>query len=170
MVLSRAAFGVRGNRALSLTVGWEIGLVVLGTLAATTVLDRLGIGSGTGVKAAVLLVIASVTVAAGVAGFDAVMRLQRLITIVAGALTVAFVALTASDIDWSAATAPPSGSVQSLIGVAVLTAAGFGLGWVNVAADYSEPDASELVRSCPEGMTRTHTDVSERRSYGSRHA
>src|SRR5450432_2902680 len=47
MVLSRAAFGVRGNKlptAISwlLTVGWETVLVVLATLAAATVFDRLG--------------------------------------------------------------------------------------------------------------------------------
>ena len=55
MVLSRAAFGVRGNRlpsALSwlLTVGWETVLVILATLATATVLDRLGWGGGTGTK------------------------------------------------------------------------------------------------------------------------
>ena len=52
MVLSRAAFGVRGNRlpaALSwlLTVGWETVLVVLATLATATVFTQLGWGGGT---------------------------------------------------------------------------------------------------------------------------
>ena len=53
MVLSRAAFGVRGNRlpsALSwlLTVGWETVLVILATLATATVFNELGWGGGDG--------------------------------------------------------------------------------------------------------------------------
>ena len=45
MVLSRAAFGVRGNRLAAvlswvLTVGWETVLVVLATLATSTVFER----------------------------------------------------------------------------------------------------------------------------------
>ncbi len=49
MVLSRAAFGVRGNKLPTviswlLTVGWETALVILATLATATVFDRLGLG------------------------------------------------------------------------------------------------------------------------------
>jgi nucleobase:cation symporter-1, NCS1 family len=142
MVLSRAAFGVRGNRvpsALSwlLMVGWETVLVVLGTLATATVFDELGVHADGLVKALSLLVIAALTVAAGVAGFDLVMRLQGIITVVAGVLTVVFIALTLDEIDWSAATSLPGGSTESFIGVAILVATGFGFGWVNVSADYS---------------------------------
>jgi purine-cytosine permease-like protein len=51
MVLSRAAFGVRGNRLPAviswlLTVGWETVLTILATLATTTVLSRLGWAAG----------------------------------------------------------------------------------------------------------------------------
>src|SRR4051794_25167772 len=70
MVLSRAAFGVRGNRlpsALSwlLTVGWETVLVVLATLATATVFTRLGWGGGTETKIVALIVVSAITVAAG---------------------------------------------------------------------------------------------------------
>jgi NCS1 family nucleobase:cation symporter-1 len=152
MVLSRAAFGVRGNRvpsALSwlLMVGWETVLVVLGTLACATVFSQLGVGSEDVVKAIALIVIAGLTVAAGVAGFDAVMRLQGLITVVAGVLTVVFIALTVDEIDWSAATSGSGGSGAAFVGVAVLIATGFGFGWVNVSADYSR----YLPRSTPRG-------------------
>ena len=52
MVLSRAPFGVRGNRLPSLlswllTVGWETVLTILATLATATVFDRLGWSGGT---------------------------------------------------------------------------------------------------------------------------
>src|ERR1700753_4086847 len=52
MVLSRPAFGVNGTRLTAglswlLTVGWETVLVVLATLATSTVFTRLGWGGGT---------------------------------------------------------------------------------------------------------------------------
>jgi NCS1 family nucleobase:cation symporter-1 len=142
MVLSRAAFGVRGNRlpaALSwlLTVGWETVLVVLATLATATVFKDLGWGGGDGVKIVALLVVSAITVAAGVAGFDAVMRLQAAITVITGLLTVVYMILAAGDIHWSVVSALPAGSAQQQIGALVFVMTGFGLGWVNAAADYS---------------------------------
>jgi purine-cytosine permease-like protein len=142
MVLSRAAFGVRGNRlpaVLSwvLTVGWETVLVVLATLATSTVFERLGWASGTPTKVAALVVVSLLTVCAGVLGFDAVMRLQTLITVVTGVLTVVYVALVAQDVSWSTVSGLPAGSTQQLVGALVLVMTGFGLGWVNAAADYS---------------------------------
>jgi purine-cytosine permease-like protein len=142
MVLSRAAFGVRGNRlptAISwlLTVGWETALTILATLATATVFDRLGWGGGAGTKVVALLVVAALVVGAGVLGFTVIMRLQTLITIVTAVLTVVFVVLAAGQVDWATVSALPSGSVEQLIGALVFLMTGFGLGWVNVAADYS---------------------------------
>jgi NCS1 family nucleobase:cation symporter-1 len=142
MVLSRAAFGVRGNRlaaALSwlLTVGWETVLVILATLATATVLDRLGWGGGTGTKIVAMIVIAGITIVAGVFGFTFIMRLQIWITVATGLLTVVYVILAADDIHWSAVSALPSGSTQAFVGALVFVMTGFGLGWVNAAADYS---------------------------------
>jgi nucleobase:cation symporter-1, NCS1 family len=142
MVLSRAAFGVRGNRltaALSwlLTVGWETVLVVLATLATATVFTRLGWGGGTGTKVVALVVVSAITVLAGVAGFTVVMRLQTVITVVTAVLTVVYMILVADDIHWDTVSALPSGSAQQVIGALVFLMTGFGLGWVNAAADYS---------------------------------
>ncbi len=142
MVLSRAAFGVRGNRlpsALSwlLTVGWETVLVILATLATATVLDRLGWGGGTGTKIVAMVVVAGITIVAGVLGFEFIMRLQTWITVAAAALTVVYVILAADDISWSAVSGLPAGSAQAFVGALVFVMTGFGLGWVNTAADYS---------------------------------
>jgi NCS1 family nucleobase:cation symporter-1 len=142
MVLSRAAFGVRGARltaALSwlLTVGWETVLVVLATLATATVFTRLGWGGGTGTKIAALIVVSAITVLAGVAGFTVVMRLQTFITVVTAILTVVYVILVADHIHWATVSAIPAGSAQQVIGALVFLMTGFGLGWVNAAADYS---------------------------------
>ena len=142
MVLSRAAFGVRGNRltaALSwlLTVGWETVLVVLATLATATVFTRLGWGGGTGTKVVALIVVSAVTVLAGVAGFAVVMRLQAVITVVTAVLTVVYLVLAAGHIHWPTVSALPAGSAQQVLGALVFLMTGFGLGWVNAAADYS---------------------------------
>jgi purine-cytosine permease-like protein len=142
MVLSRAAFGVRGARltaALSwlLTVGWETVLVVLATLATATVFARLGWGGGTGTKIAALIVVSVITVLAGVAGFAVVMRLQTFITVVTAVLTVVYMILVADHIHWATVSAIPAGSAQQVIGALVFLMTGFGLGWVNAAADYS---------------------------------
>jgi NCS1 family nucleobase:cation symporter-1 len=142
MVLSRAAFGVNGNKlptVLSwlLTVGWETVLVVLATLATATVFRQLGVGGGTGTKVIALILVVALTIFGGVMGFDLIMRLQTWITVVTGVFTVVFVALVADKIHWHAVSGIPGGSAEAVIGALVFTMTGFGLGWVNVAADYS---------------------------------
>src|SRR5690349_23955250 len=100
MVLSRAAFGVRGNKLPSLvswllTVGWETVLTILATLATATVFERLGWGGGNLTKVIALVVVGLLTVACGVLGFDLIMRAQTVITVVTGVLTVVYIILVA---------------------------------------------------------------------------
>jgi purine-cytosine permease-like protein len=142
MVLGRAAFGVRGNRLPSaiswlLTVGWETVLVILATLATATVFQRLGWGGGTGTKVIALIVVVALTIFGGVMGFDLIMRMQSVITVVTGVLTIVFIALVVDKIHWHTVSAIPAGPPQHLIGALVFMMTGFGLGWVNAAADYS---------------------------------
>ena len=142
MVLSRAAFGIRGNRLPSfiswlLCVGWETALMAIAVLATSTVFNRLGWGGGTGVKVVALIVIGALIVGGGVMGFDLIMRMQAVITVVTGVLTVFFIILTLNHIKWHVVSQIPSGSVQHLVGALVFVMTGFGLGWVNAAADYS---------------------------------
>jgi nucleobase:cation symporter-1, NCS1 family len=142
LVLSRAAFGVNGNRVPSvlswvLTVGWETALVSLATLATAQVFDQLGWSSGGATKVVALLVVAALVVGGGVLGFDAIMRMQAAITWITGILTVVYIVLVADHMDWSAVSALPSGSTAAFIGALVLAMTGYGFGWVNAAADYS---------------------------------
>jgi len=142
MVLSRAAFGVRGNKLPTviswlLTVGWETVLVILATLATAAVFYRLGWGGGTGTKVVALIIVVGLTIFAGVMGFDLIMRMQTLITLVTGVFTVMFLALVVDHIHWHTVSAIHSGSAQDLIGALVFTMTGYGLGWVVIAADYS---------------------------------
>ncbi|GAA2722468.1 purine-cytosine permease family protein [Cellulomonas aerilata] len=142
LVLSRAAFGVDGNRVPSvlswvLTVGWETVLVSLATLATSTVFTQLGWGGGTATKVVALLVVAALVVAGGVLGFDLIMRMQAVITVVTAVLTVVYIALVAPEIDWSSVASVPAGSAAALIGALIFVMTGYGFGWVNAAADYS---------------------------------
>ncbi|MCW2869291.1 cytosine permease [Actinacidiphila oryziradicis] len=142
MVLSRAAFGVRGNRmpsALSwvLTLGWETVLIILSTLATATVFSRLGWGGGTSTKIVALIVVSALTVIGGVIGFDLIMRMQVVFTVVTGVLTIMYIVLVVPKIHWGTVSHLPSGSIQQVIGTLVFMMTGFGLGWVNAAADYS---------------------------------
>jgi purine-cytosine permease-like protein len=142
LVLSRAAFGRFGNGlpglvSYLLLVGWETVLVSLATLATATVFDRLGWASGDGTKVAAFVVVAGVIVAAGVMGFDAVMRIQKWLTIAMIIVTGVYVALTFDEINLDAARALPDGPTSAVVGATVLVLTGFGVGWVNSAADYS---------------------------------
>jgi len=142
LVLSRAAFGVDGNRVPAvlswvLTVGWETVLVALATLATSTVFTQLGWSGGTTTKVVALVVVAGLVVAGGVLGFDLIMRMQTWITVITGVLTVVYVVLVAGHIHWSAVTSAPSGSTAAFIGALIFVMTGYGFGWVNAAADYS---------------------------------
>lgn len=142
MILSRAAFGVRGNAlpaAVSylLLVGWEIVLVALATLATATVFGRLGWGGGNAVRVTAFIVVIVIIVASGVLGFDVIMRVQAVITVLTAVLTIGYIALTASHVAWPTVSGLPSGPAQAVIGATVFAIAGFGLSWTNSGADYS---------------------------------
>jgi purine-cytosine permease-like protein len=142
MVLSRAAFGVRGNAlptAVSylLLVGWETVLVALSTLATATVFGRLGWSHGTGTKVAAFLVVATVIIVAGCIGFDLIMKLQVWLTIALAVLTVGYIALSADHVHWSTVSGIRPGSTTEVLGALILAATALGLGWVNSGADYS---------------------------------
>lgn len=142
MVISRAAFGVDGNKLPSfvswvLLVGWETVLVSLATLATATVFERIGWASGNLTLVLAFVVVAAIIVAAGVLGFDAIMKLQTYLTIVLAVVTVGYIALTLDQVDLSVVSSLPSGAAGAFIGALVLAMTGFGLGWVNAGADYS---------------------------------
>jgi nucleobase:cation symporter-1, NCS1 family len=142
MVLSRAAFGVRGNGlptvvSWMLTVGWETVLVILATLATATVFHQLHWPSGDGTKVIAMIIVIGLTIFGGVMGFSLVMRMQTWITLITGVFTIVFIALVADKIHWHTVSVIKGGSAQDLIGGLVFMMTGFGLGWVNCAADYS---------------------------------
>ncbi len=142
LALSRAAFGRAGNTlpclvSYVLLVGWETVLVALSTLATATVFERLGWAHGDGTKVVAFVVVALVIVLAGILGFDTIMRLQKVLTIALIIVTAVYIVLTVDHIHLATARALPHGSTQAMIGAGILVMTGFGVGWVNTAADYS---------------------------------
>jgi purine-cytosine permease-like protein len=112
-------------------------LVTLATLATATVFERLGWGGGIGTQLIALVVVAALVIGAGVLGFDMIMRMQTWITVITAVLTLLYIVLVVPDIDLGAVSALPGGTTQQVIGALVFLMTGFGLGWVNLAADYS---------------------------------
>lgn len=142
MVLSRAAFGVHGQKVPGIvswltSIGWETMLAISAVLATATVFQALGLASGTAVLVIATLVIAAIIVTASVLGYHTIMRIQSVLTWATGAMTIVFMVLTIPHIDLAAVASAPSGSVQQMVGALVMVMTGFGLGWINIAADWS---------------------------------
>lgn len=142
LVLSRAAFGVNGNRisaAISwiLTVGWEMFLCIIATQASATVMGALGMHNHVAAQIISLVLVVAIAGGAGILGFDTIMKVQTWITWLTAILTVIYLALTIPTIDLSAISALPSGPFSAMLGALCMLLAGFGFGWINAAADYS---------------------------------
>ena len=142
MVITRAIFGVEGAKvpaAMSwiATLGWEISLTTTAVLAMSSTIEKLGLGSGAAPKIISTIIVVGLVVVAGIFGYDLIMKCQQVITIVTGIVTVGFFILGWGSIDFSAISSASSGSLPSVLGCCFFVMTGFGLGWVNIAADYS---------------------------------
>ncbi len=142
MVLSRAAFGVTGQKVPGvfswlISIGWETFLAIMATLATATVFAELGWSSGTTTKILACIAIAALIVLASVAGYHTIMKMQSILTWLTGAVTILYIALTLKEVDFSQVMSIQSGGMTSVIGALVMVMTGFGLGWINIAADWS---------------------------------
>ncbi|MFI8964309.1 purine-cytosine permease family protein [Streptomyces sp. NPDC053493] len=92
-VITRAMYGVRGNRVNNAVTGWTISVcyfalnLAAAAGAAFALVEKAGVTASTGVKIVVVLVIAAVTLTIGVYGHGLIVRLYLPLTI---ALTAAF--------------------------------------------------------------------------------
>ncbi|MDQ0847040.1 cytosine permease [Streptomyces sp. V1I6] len=92
-VITRAIYGIRGNRVNNAIVGWMISVcyfalnLAAAATAAFALVEKAGITANTGVKVAVVVVVAALTLAIGVYGHGVIMKLYLPITL---ALTAAF--------------------------------------------------------------------------------
>ncbi|MEV4737700.1 MULTISPECIES: purine-cytosine permease family protein [unclassified Microbacterium] len=143
MVLSRAAFGVHGQKVPGIvswltSIGWETFLAIMAVLATATVITQLGgDGDSVALKIIATVIVAALIVTASVLGYHTIMKLQSVLTWLTGAVTVLYVILAAPSIDLAAVMARPDGGPGQVIGALVMVMTGFGLGWINIAADWS---------------------------------
>jgi NCS1 family nucleobase:cation symporter-1 len=142
MTISRSVFGIRGNRfpsALSwiLTVGWETVLAAIAVLATNTILQHLGWNGGIATKTVAMIAIVGLIGLGGTLGFDLIMKMQRWITAIVGVLSLLYMIFVSPHIDFTALAGLPGGGAPAFVGAVLFTITGFGLGWVNSAADYS---------------------------------
>lgn len=143
MVLSRAAFGVHGQKVPGVvswltSIGWETFLAIMAVLATATIITQLGgDGGGVALKIVATVVVAALIVAASVLGYHTIMRLQSVLTWITGAVTILYITLTIPRIDLAAVLALPDGGIGQVTGALVMVMTGFGLGWINIAADWS---------------------------------
>jgi purine-cytosine permease-like protein len=142
MTLSRAAFGVKGNRlpgflSYLIFVGWETVLVSLATLASETVFTRVGNIDPDLSKIFGFLLAGGLTVIGGVLGFRVIMKIQFFLTITTIALTAGYILLTIDAVNWTKVSTIENGTLAGFIGAVTFAITGIGLGWVGCAADYS---------------------------------
>jgi purine-cytosine permease-like protein len=142
MVVSRAAFGVKGNvipgiLSYLIFVGWETVLVSLATLATGTIFVRLGHVNQDLAMIIGFIIAVSLTMYGGVLGHSVIMKLQKYLTLITVAATLLYIVLTLKDVSWVVVSGIPAGNIQAFIGALILGITGIGLGWVNSAADYA---------------------------------
>ncbi|MFE6997235.1 purine-cytosine permease family protein [Microbacterium sp. NPDC057659] len=143
MVLSRAAFGVHGQKVPGIvswltSIGWETFLAIMAVLATATVITQLGgDGDSVALKIIAIIIVAALIVTASVLGYHTIMKLQSVLTWVTGVVTILYIILTIPHIDFAAALSKPDGNIGQVIGALVMVMTGFGLGWINIAADWS---------------------------------
>ncbi|MFJ4840398.1 purine-cytosine permease family protein [Streptomyces sp. NPDC088746] len=143
-VITRAIYGVLGNRVNNAVVGWMISVCyfALNLAAAATadfsLVEKAGITANTGVQVAVVVVIAALTLAIGVYGHAMITRLYLPITLVLSAVfaVVAVPVLGRADFGYTPAE-PLSGVGLWSVLVAGVTLIGSGPLSYTTSADFS---------------------------------
>ena len=144
LVISRAAFGLRGNivpTAFSwlATLGWETINIILGTFALRTLLDELGVSTPHWMLAPFLVAMALLTFTVPVLGHATLIVAQRWLAYVLTALTVVMAIILLPKVHWGyggGELAASNSLATWLLGLTAVLGAG-AISWVNYASDYS---------------------------------
>ncbi|MEU0369540.1 cytosine permease [Streptomyces sp. NPDC006283] len=116
-VITRAVYGIRGNRVNNAVTGWMISVcyfalnLAAAATAAFSLVERAGITANTGVKVAVVLVISALTLTISVYGHAVIVKLYLPITLALTAVfgVVAFSVVGHTDFGYAPAE-PPAGT------------------------------------------------------------
>jgi nucleobase:cation symporter-1, NCS1 family len=143
MVVSRASFGVIGNKLPTLIsyltcIGFEILLMAIATLAFGSLLTRVGVGGGK-VTLAISFAIAGLTaIAISLLGHATIVKMATIFTWIYGILIIPFMILSLPQISaHKVATLPTGHFLGGFIGGISIVAVGLGVGWVNTGSDYT---------------------------------
>ncbi|MEV4163225.1 purine-cytosine permease family protein [Nonomuraea dietziae] len=143
-VVMRAMFGIRGNRVNIAITGWVICICYIAlnmaaaALAAFSLVEKAGIAPTTGVKIAVVAVIAALTLAISVYGHATIVKLYLPITVVltAAFAVVAFSVLGNTDFGYQPAEPLTDGALWATLVAGVTLIASGPLSYTN-SADFS---------------------------------
>ncbi|MEW2529776.1 cytosine permease [Streptomyces sp. NPDC047071] len=112
-VITRAMYGIRGNRVNNAVVGWMISVsyfalnLAAAATAAFSLVEKTGVTAGTGVKVAVVLAVAALTLTIGVYGHATILRLYLPITLALTAVFAVVAVRVFQHADYSYAPAEP---------------------------------------------------------------
>ncbi|QCO98428.1 nitrate reductase [Arthrobacter sp. 24S4-2] len=144
VVVTRAMFGIRGNRPLSAGVGWLVAIcyefinLAIGSLAGFALAERLGVEVSVPVKIAILLVTAVVTFTVSIYGHATIARLSPIFSIV---LAVAMAVLGSfvighANFDYQPETALQGNELLVAVLLGISITAAIPLSWAT-GADYA---------------------------------
>ncbi|MFD7910788.1 purine-cytosine permease family protein [Streptomyces sp. NPDC059752] len=112
-VITRAMYGVIGNRAMNAIGGWLVSVcyfalnLAAAAAAAFALVERVGITANTGIKAAVIVTIAALTLAISVYGHAMIMKLYLPMTLVLAAAFAVVGICVVRHTDFAYRPAPP---------------------------------------------------------------
>lgn len=138
-VISRAFYGVLGNKAVLVVTGWLIAAAYLAlnwsaaSVAGIGLAVRSGLPDSSAVHAAVICLIAGATLLIAIYGYATIVRLYSALSVL---LTVVFIVVTGyvlAEADWSYAPAEPlhGGALAATLGVAFTVIASTPLSYSN---------------------------------------
>ncbi|NOU70341.1 allantoin permease [Paenibacillus sp. LMG 31458] len=142
-VLSRAAFGVKGNYIPNLLgwlslVGWLAVNVVTGTLTLMSLFGIFGLGQSGVLMVISLAVFVLLILASSLFGQNMLVKIQTFFTYVFGALTFLILIILIPKTDWTALLSMSNGDwLGSFLPAISIIVAGTGISWSIAAADYS---------------------------------
>jgi purine-cytosine permease-like protein len=143
LTLSRAAFGLRGNKAPSFLswitlVGWETISLIVGTFALEALLAKAGISSNPGIAVICLLAMAVGTFSITLLGHATIVVVQKYAMVIFGLVSLIIVVFMITHIKATVVPKPVTGSVSTtwLLALSVMFASTV-FAWINYAADYT---------------------------------
>lgn len=144
VVVTRAMYGVRGNRPFSAGIGWLVAIayeavnLALGALAGFALADHAGLTVSGPVKVIVLLVTAAVTFAVSIFGHATIVRLSPYFTAVLATVMVLLAVFVLREADTGYVPEAPlhGADLWATLSIGVAIIASVPLSWAN-GADYA---------------------------------